>query len=113
MQADDATVLDMVLACHLVLEFKSGMGKDQFLEDRKTQSADAHQLLILGEAARRLSDGFCRAHGTMPWAQIRGMRNRLIHEYNDVDLDEMWKTAEVDIPALLGYLQPIAPPEPE
>ena len=92
MARDDAAVLDIVLACRLVLDFKQDMTKQAFLGDAKTQSAVLHQLLIIGEATRRRSQRFCASHGDIPWQQIRGMRNRLMHEYNDVDLDEVWKT---------------------
>jgi uncharacterized protein with HEPN domain len=85
------------------------MDKAAFLADPKTQSAVLHQLLLLGEAVRRLSEAFRAAHPDIPWSLIVGMRNRLIHQYDAVDLDEVWRTVERDIPDLLASLAPLLP----
>jgi uncharacterized protein with HEPN domain len=55
----------------------------------KTQSAVLHQLLVIGEAVKRLSQDFRRDHPEIPFALIAGMRDKLIHEYDDVDLEEV------------------------
>ena len=68
------------------------MTKDQFMVDNKTQSSVLYQITIIGEAARRLSGEFRDRHSDIPWHLITGMRNKLIHEYDDVDLHEVWKT---------------------
>ena len=91
MSRDDATLLDMLKAARLVVMFKGSLGKAQFLNDLKTQSAILHQLLVLGEAAKRLSEGFRTAHPEVQWKMISGMRDKLIHSYDDVDLDECGK----------------------
>ncbi|MBI3302044.1 MAG: DUF86 domain-containing protein [Deltaproteobacteria bacterium] len=113
MSRDSTTLLDMLKAARLVVEFKGGMNKIAFLEDPKTQSAILHQLLILGEAAKRLSTEFRTQHKRIPWKKIAGMRDKLIHEYEDVDLDAVWKTARSDIPHLIALLEPLAPSEVE
>jgi uncharacterized protein with HEPN domain len=107
---DIATLLDIAQAARRVLEFKQGMTKVAFLEDPKTQSAIVYQLLIIGEAVKRLSQDIRRQHSEIPWTPIAGMRDNLIHNYDDVDLDEVWKTAERDIPDLLTLLSPLLPP---
>lgn len=63
----------------------------------------------LGEAAKRLSLEFREQHGKIPWQKVAGMRDKLVHEYEDVDLDEVWKTARSDIPRLMDSLEPLAP----
>jgi uncharacterized protein with HEPN domain len=108
---DTATLLDIARAARLILDFKGTLSKEAFLKDMKTQSAVLHQLLIIGEAVKRLSAEFRARPTTIPWALIAGMRNTLIHEYDDVDLDEVWKTATVDIPALLSALETSLPKE--
>lgn len=75
--------------------------KAAFLEDYKTQSAVLHQLMVIGEAVKRLSVEFRDDHPVVPWSLIAGMRDKLIHGYDIVDLDEVWRTAEVDVPELL------------
>lgn len=79
MSRDDATLLDMLNAARLVVTFKGSSEKAQFLSDLKTQSAILHQLLVLGEAAKRLSDEFRSTHSQVPWKVIAGMRDKLIH----------------------------------
>ena len=87
------------------------MDKATFLDDVKTQSAALHQLLLLGEGVKRLSAVFRDAHPEIPWKAIAGMRDQLIHEYDMVDLDEVWKILTGDLPHLLAKLQPLAPRE--
>ncbi|MBN1815652.1 MAG: DUF86 domain-containing protein [Anaerolineae bacterium] len=105
MPRDEATLLDIVQAARLVVEFKRGMDKPAFLADAKTQSAILHQLMVIGEAVKRLSQDFRARHPQVPWALIAAMRDKLIHAYDIVDLDEVWKTAEVDVPDLLSAIE--------
>ena len=109
MLRDSATLLDMLKAARLAVEFREGMGKPAFLADAKTQSAILHQLLLLGEAGKRLSQEFRARHEEIPWKKIVGMRDKLIHEYDDVDLDEVWKTVRTDVPRLIKQLELLAP----
>ena len=109
MPTDDATVLDIVQACRRVARFRGPQSKSEFLEDGKTQSAVLHQLAIIGEAVKRLSTDFRQGHADMPWREMAGMRDLLIHHYDHVDLDEIWKTISDDVPSLLAYLEPLLP----
>ena len=107
MPRDDAVLLDIVHASRLILNFIKGMTKEEFLEEPKTQSAVLHKLMIIGEAVKRLSTEFRSKHTDVPWALIAGMRDNLIHAYDAVDLDEVWKTATSDIPDLLDKIEPL------
>jgi uncharacterized protein with HEPN domain len=109
MPRDEAILLDIVKAARLVSVFVQEMTKERFMQDLKTQSAVQHQLLILGEAVKRLSPAFRADHATIPWSLMAGMRNHLIHGYDTVDLDEVWTTATRDLPALVTALQPRLP----
>jgi uncharacterized protein with HEPN domain len=106
---DEAILLDVVNAARRSIEFVSGLKKSDFESDVKTQSAVIHQLLILGEAVKRLSEEFRSRYPDIPWRSIAGMRDKLIHAYDDVDLDEVWKTIRMEIPELLGKLDKIVP----
>ena len=81
------------------------LDKPTFLNYLKTQSAILHQLLVLGEAVKRLSEGFRTSHPAIPWRMIAGMRDQLIHAYDAVDLDEVWKTVSMAIPHLIPPLE--------
>lgn len=109
MHRDDATLLDIATAARLVLAFTEGMDKADFLDDIKTQSSVLHQLMVLGEAVKRLSDDFRARHPEIPWTLMAGMRDKLIHGYDIVDLEEVWKTANRDVPDLLQWLEPRLP----
>ncbi len=112
MARDDSSLLDIARSAHLLENFIQGMTKTQFLNDLKTQSAVLHQLLIIGEAVKRLSEAFRQQHLNIPWRLIAGMRDKLIHAYDSVDLDEVWKTAVNDIPDLLTNIRPLLPQKP-
>lgn len=111
MERDKATLLDIARAIRLVLEFKAGMDKTVFMEDVKTQSAVLHQLMVIGEAVKRLTPEFRARHTRVPWTLISGMRDKLIHGYDIVDLEEVWRTIETDVPDLYAQIQPFLPQE--
>ncbi len=101
---DRAALEDIVHACRRIIDFAAGMDRSSFLSDQKTQSAVIHQLLILGEAVKRLSPAFCDDHPDVPWRQIARTRDILIHHYQEVDLEEVWQMVETDIDELLKTL---------
>ena len=87
--------------------FVEGLGKDDFLEDRRTQQAVIMSLIILGEAATKVMDGyaeFTQAHAQVPWRSMCGMRNRIAHGYFDINLDVVWETVQTALPELLKQL---------
>jgi uncharacterized protein with HEPN domain len=101
---DHATLIDIRVAVDRIMSFVRGLSYAQFDVDVKTQLAVQHQLLVIGEAVKRLSDDLRTHHPGIPWVQIAGMRDHLIHGYDAVDLEEVWKTVTVDLPELSGKL---------
>ena len=113
MPRNETALLDILRAARLAVQFKGDLDKEGFLDDLKTQSAILHQLLLLGEAVKRLSEEFRARHPDVPLRAIAGMRDKLIHEYNEVDVDEVWRTVTSDLPRLIGALEPLAPRQAE
>jgi uncharacterized protein with HEPN domain len=106
---DDAVLFEIVRAAQLVLEFRKGMDRAAFFGDLKTQSAILHQLMVMGEAVKRLSVDTRVHHPEVPWALITGMRDKLIHGYDIVDLEQVWQTAVGDVPELLSLIELLLP----
>jgi len=109
LRRDDAHLLDILKAARLAIEFRGAAEKSEFLSDVKTQSAVLHQLLIVGEAVKRTSPDFRSAHPEVPWKLIAGTRDTLIHFYEGVELDEVWKMVTCDLPDLIGLIEPLSP----
>lgn len=87
--------------------FVEGLAKEEFLEDKRTQQAVIMSLIIIGEAATKVMDGyaeFVQAHSEVPWRNMRGMRNRIAHGYFDINLDVVWDTVQAALPELLKQL---------
>ena len=108
---DASTVLDIVLACRRVVRFVVGLDERSFLDDERTQWAVVSQLTLIGEASKRLSDEFREQQPSIPWPQIMGMRNRLVHHYDKIDWPLVWRTTQRDVPQLLVELEPLVPEE--
>jgi uncharacterized protein with HEPN domain len=80
------------------------LSKEDFLADRRTQSAVVMSLVIIGEAATKVMDRhpeFAERQPMIPWRSMRGMRNRIAHGYFDINLDVVWDTVKIALPELL------------
>jgi uncharacterized protein with HEPN domain len=109
MPDDAATVLDIVLACRRIVRFTRDTDQISFLADDEKHWAVVSQLMLIGEAVRRLPTDFLDQHPTIPWHQIAGMRNRLIHHYDKIDWPLVWVSVRRDVPPLLAELEPLVP----
>ena len=91
---------------HAALEasrFVEGLSKETFLADRRTQQAVTMSLVIIGEAATKIMErdsAFVQSHPEVQWQSLRGMRNRMVHGYFDINLDVVWDTVHQDLPTL-------------
>jgi len=78
--------------------YTAGLSYDQFSQTRLVQDGVIRQLEIIGEASRNLSDDFRDQHSELPWLQIIGLRNRLIHAYFEINLGIVWDIVQNDLP---------------
>ncbi len=103
----------MLEATRLASTYVEGMAKVEFLADRRTQQAVILNLITIGEAAARMVNEypeFAASHPDVPWAQMRGMRNRMAHGYFDINLDTVWETVQTSLPNLEATLRKIDTP---
>jgi uncharacterized protein with HEPN domain len=104
---DHATLNDMLSHAREALELLGASSRQELERDRLKQLALTRLVEIVGEAANRLSAATQEAHPEIPWPQIVGMRNRLIHGYDVIDWDLLWDTVRSDLPPLIAALETI------
>jgi uncharacterized protein len=105
-------VEDILEAIEDIRQFTQGMDFDTFFADRRTTLAVNHSFAIIGEAERRIPPEVEARYPAIPWANMRRMRNVLIHNYPDVNLTVVWETARDDLPPLVPMLREILEREP-
>lgn len=104
---DSVIVLDMKEAADRIISYTMNMDYDNFLKDSKTQDAVIRNIEILGEAVKLLSDDIKERNLNIPWRDIAGTRDKLIHEYFGVSIDIVWEIAKNEIPSLSAQLEKI------
>lgn len=101
MDKDSRVFLEHILECIALLEqYTEGKTKDDFRNSVDLQDKIVRRLEIIGEAVRNLSDALKNNYPNIPWKQIAGMRDKLIHEYFGIDLSITWDAVIQDIPKL-------------
>ena len=109
MRHDDSYLLDMLLAARKAARFARGLSYERFIQSDLHQNAIFKVLEIIGEAASRISEATREAHSGIPWPNVVGLRNRIVHAYFEIDLDVIWNIVTDDVPALIAELERIAP----
>ena len=109
---DDRIRLQHMLdAARKAARLAAGRSREELdAEDDPLAAALVHWICVIGEAASKVSSGTCSAVDGIPWPDIVGMRNRLIHAYFDINLDIVWDILSLDLPKLdreLEYLIPL------
>jgi uncharacterized protein with HEPN domain len=100
-------LFDMLNAAKLAQDFVAGIGWETFELDLMRQSAVTRQLEVVEEAARRISTETQATIPNIPWSKVIGMRNHLIHEYDDLDLEIIWDTIQIALPKLIVVLEAV------
>ena len=104
----DAVYLQHILeAIQQIALYTSEVSYEQFLQKRLVQDGVVRQLEIIGEASRNLSPEFRNSQPQIPWQQIIGLRNRVIHAYFEINLTIIWEVVQNDLPTLRQQLEPL------
>lgn len=91
---------DILDSLDLISEYVKGLDYDNWKKDRKTIDAVIRNIEIIGEAASHIPTDIQEKYTEIPWYEMKGMRNILIHEYFGVDIDVLWRTIQEDLPSL-------------
>lgn len=106
---DDAVYLEDILSCiGKIKEFTKGMDFAKFCASQLVQDAVLRNLEVMGEAASKLPDELRKKHPDVEWRKIIGMRNKLIHGYDDVDAEIVWNAVEKDLPEFEKQIRKMA-----
>lgn len=100
MERDEIYLRHISDAIAAIEEYTRGVPCEMFFGNRLLKDGVIRELEIIGEATKRVSPAFEGAHPEVPWRDIAGMRDKLIHEYFGVDVEAVWHTVEKDIPKL-------------
>ena len=99
---------DIVDSVHAVEEFTRGMTFEDFIGDRKTVYAVIRAFEVMGEAAKKIPQAVRSEYPGVPWKEMAGIRDKLIHEYFGVELEVLWKTVQEDLPRLKTAIKDLA-----
>lgn len=101
MTKDDIVYLNHIMdSISKIEDFTEDLDENEFNESELVQAAVIRHIEIIGEATKQLSDETRKKHPRIPWTDIAGMRDKLIHGYFGVDIDAVWDTVKKDIPKL-------------
>ena len=107
MSRNQEALIDIMIAIKLIFQYSQGVDRDVLAKNTEKQDTILRRIIIIGEATKRLSRDFRNEHPSIPWKEIAGMRDVITHNYNEVDIDEVWKVINEDLPKLLNYIEPL------
>lgn len=111
MSRDETYLVDILESAKIALEYVAGKSWDEFYEDMQCQDAVLRRIEIIGEAARHISPQIQKKYPQIPWRDLTVLRNLVIHQYDAVDIKQVWDTTQNKLPPLINELRKIVPPE--
>ena len=111
MSRDDTYMVDILESARIALDYVSNKTWDDFYKNIQCQDAVVRRIEIIGEAARRVSPETRAKYPEIEWREMTGMRNLVIHEYDVVDIAQVWDTVRNQLPPLIEKLTKLVTPE--
>ena len=105
-QKDRALLWDIKEAAQDILEFVEGMSSQDFEASKVVRYAVERQVVVIGEAANKISDSFKEKNHQIPWSAIIAQRNIIAHEYGEILVERIWLLTHEHIPELLRQIEP-------
>ncbi len=106
MKKDDTVYLRHILdAIEMIEGYTRGLSENEFYAHAMAKDAVVREIEIIGEAANNISDEFRHQHPEIPWAKMIGIRNKIVHEYFNVNFPIVWDTTQGDLPLLKQALK--------
>lgn len=107
MLRDKETLLDIIVAVQKGLQYTQNIDRDILQKNDEKQAAVLYRIIIVGEATKRLSAEFREKYKTIPWKEMAGMRDVVIHDYDKIDFEILWNVIHINFPEILPELQAI------
>ncbi len=107
MPRDQESLIDIVNSIRRILRYTDGIGKSELETNDEKLSAILYQITIIGEATTRLSVIFRQQYPEIPWREMAGMRDVIVHKYDQLDLDVVWDIVENKLTELLKAIAPL------
>jgi uncharacterized protein with HEPN domain len=111
MPRDLTYLLHILISARRVVAYLDGVTRDQFLQNGEKQDSVLHRITNIGEVSKRVSAEFKEAHPEIPWKAMAGMRDRIVHDYYEIEWEVVWSTASKRIPELIHLVEPLIPQE--
>ncbi len=106
-RSNQLLVSDILNSAYKIKRYTENLDYYTFLDDDKTKDAVIRNFSVIGEAANRMSDTFRNSYQNIQWNRIRGLRNRIVHEYFGIDYDIVWDIIRDYLPVLILELENI------
>lgn len=111
MSRDETYLVDIIESAKIAVNYVFDKDWDEFYNDMQVQDAVIRRIEIIGEAARRVSQEGREKYPQIPWREMTSMRNLVIHQYDIVDVKQVWDTVQNKLPPLIEELSKLIPPE--
>jgi uncharacterized protein with HEPN domain len=110
---DNLYLGDILEAIQRVLEYTKGLSYEEFLKHPMVQDAVLRNIQVIGEATKKLSEELQDSQPAVPWREMAGMRDKIVHDYFGVNFRVVWDVVQKDLPAVLSLIRPILPVDHE